>query len=247
MRKINSKKVKENWNSNGLNLLPKEKKGIMMQFLVSLILALMIFIPACYLVSGIFRTSEQAQDNFSEFAKELAAFYERGQIGEQKSILLVMDEATAMVYFQKATQKVQVEVDAKLPNNDYSIDLLKPGQCDDAKNCLCLFRDTEFDTALFETVSVADLEIKGKITVIPKKVVCADLDYDLAVESCSIGEGTLVNSYTCSDGFMIERNLAKQSKAVFSYYEINRRTVLYFSKENGNTIKLVGDYGGMDE
>src|SRR3989344_9112744 len=113
------------------------KKGIMMHFLVSLILTLIIFIPACYLVSGIFRTSEQAQDNFSEFVKELDKFAEKGQVGERKSNLLIMDDETATVYFEKATQEVVVAVDAKLPTNDYSIHLLKPGQCDDSKNCLC--------------------------------------------------------------------------------------------------------------
>ncbi|MDO8510837.1 MAG: hypothetical protein Q7S55_01600 [Nanoarchaeota archaeon] len=223
------------------------KRGIMVQFLISLLLCLMIFIPACYLVSGIFRTSEQAQDNFSEFVKELDTFAELGQVGEQKSDLLIMDEETAIVYFEKAAQEVVVEVDAKLPNNDYSIHLLKPGQCDDSKNCLCLFRDTDFDTTLFEKVSVIELELKGKITVTPKRVVCTDLDYNLEVETCSIGKGTLVESYTCSDGFMIERALAKKSKVVYSYYEIDRRSVLYFIKEGSDTIRLIGNYGGTNE
>ena len=217
----------------------------MVQFLVSLLLCLMIFIPACYMASKLFRTSEQAQDNFSEFVNELKNFQEHGQTGERKSILLIMDEETAIVYFEKNAQEVVIEVDAKLPNNDYSVNLLKPGQCDDTKNCFCLFRDTDFDTTLFEKVSLT--ELKGKITVIPKKVLCTNLDYNLKVETCSIGESTLVNSYTCSDGFMIERSLAKKSKAVYSYYEIPRRTVLYFSKEDSNTIKLLGNYGGTNE
>src|SRR3989344_1684224 len=136
------------------------KKGIMLQFLISLLLSLMIFIPACYLVSGIFRTSEQAQDNYYEFVKELSDFWEHGQIGERKSILLIMDEETAMAYFEKTAQEAIVKVDAAFPNADYSIHLLKPGQCDDAKNCLCLFRDSEFE---------ADVS-KSLLTVTPKKV-----------------------------------------------------------------------------
>ena len=224
------------------------KRGIMVQFLISLLLCLMIFIPACYLISGIFRTSEQAQDNFSGFVKELNDFQEHGQIGERKSVLLIMDEQTAIVYFLKNVQKVVVDVDAKLPYNDYYVDLLKPGQCDDAKNCVCLFRDTEIDTTLFEKVSITELELKGKLTVVPKKVACTNLDYDLTVETCSIGKATRVNSYTCSDGFMIERALVKKPKAVWGYYELeNRRTVLYFIKENGNTLHLIGNYGGTNE
>jgi len=220
----------------------KNKKGIMVHFLVSLLLTLMIFIPACYLVSGIFRTSQQAEDNYTEFVSELNKFAERGQAGEQKSILLIMDEATAMVYFEKAAQEVVIDVEAKLPNTDYFIDLFKPGQCDDTKNCLCLFRESDFETTVFHE------GVKGKITVTPKKILCTNLDYNLEVETCSIGEGTLVNSYTCSNGFMIERNLAKKSSVfVGSYYEIPRRTVLYFTKDESDIIHLIGNYGGTNE
>ena len=219
----------------------KSEKGIMVQFLISLLLCLMIFIPACYLVSGIFRTSEQAQDNYSEFVLELNKFAQHGQIGERKSVLLIMDDETAIVYFQKAAQKVLVEVDARLPNTDYSIELLKQGQCDDAENCLCLFRESEFETTVF------DHGLTGKIIVTPQKVVCTNLDYDLTVETCSIGQGTLVESYSCSNGFMLERGLAKKSKVVYSYYDVDRRTVLYFIKEDSNTLHLIGNYGGTNE
>lgn len=211
--------------------------------LIAILLALLIFIPTCLGLSNFFfRTSQQAEDNYAEFVAELNKFSERGQVGEQKSILLIMDEATAIVYFEKTAQEVVIDVDAKLPNTDYFIDLFKPGQCDDTKNCLCLFRDSDFETTIFHE------GVKGKITVTPKKVVCTNLEYNLGVETCSIGEGTLVNSYACSNGFMIERNLAKKSSVfVGSYYEIPRRTVLYFVKEDSNTIHLIGNYGGTNE
>lgn len=213
----------------------------MVHFLISLILTLMIFIPACYLVSGIFRTSEQAKDNYSEFVKELNGFLENGRIGEQKSILLIMDEGTAIVYFEKETQKTVIKVDAELLKGatDYSINLFKPGQCDDNKNCLCLFRDSKFE---------ADAS-KSLLMVTPKNVLCTNLDYNLEVETCSIGEARKVNSYVCEgNNFMIERNLAKRSSwKVISYYEIPRRTVLYFTKLDGNVIHLIGNYGGRNE
>ncbi len=213
----------------------------MVQFLISLLLCLMIFIPACYLVSGIFRTSEQAQDNYSGFVKGLNDFQEHGQIGERKSVLLIMDEETAIVYFEKDAQETVINVDAELlkGTTDYSIHLLKPGQCDDTKNCLCLFRESEFEAEAF----------KGLLTVTPKRVVCTALNYNLEVETCSIGEATKVNSYTCEgNSFMIERNLAKKSSwKVGSYYEIPRRTVLYFTKLDSNTLHLIGNYGGTNE
>lgn len=237
------------------------RKGIMVQFLISLLICLMIFIPACYIASGIFRTSQQAQDNYAEFVEGLHDFLEHGQIGERKSVLLIMDEQTAVVYFEQGAQEVLVDVDAELLIKNYVIHLLKPGQCDDGKNCLCLFRDSRFE--IDSSAEITLLDIIGKITVIPQKVVCTNLDYALTVETCSIGKGTLVNSYTCSNGFMIERNLAKkadfgklvegntleklETASVWSYYEVPRRTVLYFTKEDSNTLHLIGNYGGTNE
>lgn len=215
----------------------QSKKGIMVQFLISLLICLMIFIPACYIASGIFRTSQQAEDNFSEFVNGLNDFWEHGQVGERKSVLLVMDDETAIVYFEKETQETVIKVDARVLESlfDFSKRLLKPGQCDDTKNCLCLFRESKFDVPAFGE----------NVVVIPQKVVCADLDYQLKVESCNIGKSVGVNSYTCEgNNFMIERSLGKQTD---SYYEIPRRTVLYFTKEDSNTIRLIGNYGGTNE
>lgn len=215
----------------------KSKKGIMVQFLISLLLCLMIFIPACYMASRIFRTSEQAQDNYSEFVNGLNDFQKHGQIGERKSVLLIMDDETAIVYFEKGTQETVIKVDARVLESlfDFSKRLMKPGQCDDAKNCLCLFRESEFDVPAFGE----------NIVVTPKRVLCTNLDYDLTVETCNIGKAIGVNSYACEGkNFMIERALGKPAD---SYYEIPRRTVLYFIKEDSNTIKLIGNYGGTNE
>ncbi len=213
----------------------KNKRGIMVQFLVTIILALIIFAPACYVTSKIlFRTSEQAKDNYVEFAGELSTFAKEAKFGERKSILLIMDEKTAMVYFEKGKREVMVEVDARAPYTDYTIHLQKPGQCDDTKNCLCLFRKSKFEVGL------------DTITFTPKRVICTNLDYKLEVETCSIGKPNAVHSYACSNGFMIERNLAADPSIVASYYELPRRTVLYFTKFE-NSVRLIGDYGGDDE
>lgn len=206
-----------------------------MQFLVTIILALIIFVPACYFVSNLLsRTSEQAKDNYVEFVKELTEFAEKGQVGSGKSVLLIMDTATAMVYFEKGTQEAVVNVDAEL-RLDYVIHLQKPGQCDGNKNCLCLFRKSDFEAGL------------DTVTVIPKRVICTSLDYNLEVETCSIGKPEEVNSYVCSGkNFMIERHLAdKSSWRAASYYELPRRTVLYFTKFE-NSVRLIGDYGGKN-
>ena len=165
--------------------------------------------------------------------KELTDFAEQEPVGARKSILLIMDEATAIVYFEKGAQEAVIDVDAEL-RLDYTLHLQKPGQCDDAQNCLCLFRSSEFETEGTD------------LFFIPKRVICSDINYDLEVETCSIGKPEEVNSYVCSgNNFMIERHLAKKSAPeVASYYELPRRTVLYFVKFE-DRIRLIGDYGGQ--
>ena len=217
----------------------------MVSFLTTLILALIIFVPACYLSSKIlFRTSEQAKDNYVEFVKELVDFAKDAPLGARKSIILIMDEATAIVSFEQNKQEVIVNVDARFDYSDFTIHLQKPGQCSDAQNCLCLIRKANFDVTAIDDVTVTGL--MGKIVVIPQRVICTDLDFNLEVETCSIGKPEAVNSYVCSNGFMIERHLTDEaSVAVASYYELPRRTVLYFSKFE-DTVRLEGDYGGSE-
>ena len=136
------------------------KKAIMVKFLVTVILAIIIFAPACMLGSKIFRTSTQAKDNYLSFVKELNEFAKDKQqpIGAKKSTLLIMDKITTIVYFEGKSKEVLVEVDAAAPYTDYTIHLIKPGQCEEDKNCLCLFRKSEFDVTYwkpgYDTVTV---------------------------------------------------------------------------------------------
>jgi hypothetical protein len=216
----------------------KNKKGIMLKFLLTIILAIIIFVPACYLTQKIFRTSTQAKDNYVDFVKdmdELASDARQG-IGSQSTVLLIMDTATAIVYFEKGKEEVLVEVDARPPYSNYIIHLKKPTQCDNEKNCLCLFRKSKFDSTFFE--------ISKTITVNPMRVVCTNLDYSLEIDNCGIGEAESVNSYKCSNGFMIERHLADESSwSNPSYYKIARRSLLQIIKLD-QTLRIVGQKDG---
>src|SRR3989338_423997 len=128
--------------ANGCENNMFNRKAIIVKFLTTLLLAIIIFAPACYLSAKLFRTSTQAKDNYSDFAQELNRFA-REDIGSRKSALLIMDIATALVYFEKGFPEVTVAVDAEVPYTDYTLILRKPSQCENDKNCLCLFRKSE--------------------------------------------------------------------------------------------------------
>ena len=74
------------------------KKAIMVEFLVTVLIALLIFAPTCYFTSKLFRLSDQARDNFALVVtdiKEASKFN-----GATKTDILIMDKDTALVTFQ---------------------------------------------------------------------------------------------------------------------------------------------------
>ena len=218
---------------NGLlvKMVLNKKAGLMIGFLTTLLIAIIIFAPACYFAGKVFKTSTQAKDNFVDFAHDIEDLYLDGRSDEHRSKVLIMDEETAIVYFNSGADKVLVDVDAAFPNTNYEIHLTKPSQCDDDQNCLCLFRKVEYDTEI----------IAGKINIRATRVLCNNINYTLQLESCSLGTPHTINSYQCkAGGFFIERNLAKESSwAVGSYYENPRRRNFQLIKQD-SVIRIVG-------
>jgi hypothetical protein len=206
----------------------------MVKFLVTIILAIIIFVPSCMFVSKILdagtRSSTQAKDNFADFTKELDkfAFDEDRLAGTRDSTVLIMDSDTAITYFEKTTSKVVVDVDSI--GTDFSIFINKPASCEEGKNCLCLLRKTEFETQI----------IDKQIIATPKRFLCKNLDYELSIDTCNNGEPVKVNSYTCKNGFLIERHFVESSDwSSYSYYEIPRRSTVHMLKE-ANSIRITG-------
>jgi len=212
------------------NKMVNKKASMMVALLTSLLIAFIIFAPACYVGDRLLRTSAQAKVNYGEFMGAVDKFAKNAKIGARKSTILIMDQATALVYFQKGKKDVNVEVD-RTGNINYDIIFKRPDKCDNNNNCLCLFRKSEFEHGLL------------KVTIKPKRAICYTLDYKLRLESCSLGKAIGVNSYKCSNGFVIERNMASEGfskgapKAV--YYENPRRRLFEFKKFKDQVL-LIG-------
>ena len=71
-------------------------------------------------------------------------------------------------------------------------------------------------------------------------VLCEELDFSLEAESCGWGEekGT-IHSYSCEEGFIIERNLVEELDNILGYYENERRQTIYLTRLD-NEIRLSG-------
>lgn len=213
------------------------KKGIMLKFLTSLLIAIIVFLPACMVSSSFFRTSTQALENFESFVEDIQEFAETKPIGYKGSSLLILDEETAIIYFDNKNEGssdmgliVEYEVSdgesGSHTSYDY-IDIKRPDQCgQEEKTCICLFRD------VVENSEGASKTITGNI------VECYELDYHLEPEACGWGEkGYALTGYTCTNGFLIERDFIKEFSS--GYYENERRQTVYLYKLS-NAIRLSG-------
>ncbi|MBI2151877.1 hypothetical protein HYU21_04085 [Candidatus Woesearchaeota archaeon] len=75
------------------------KKGIMIDFLVTILLAIIIFAPACYFLGKMFTFSEQAKDSFFDLTKEIKSFA-KDQKKTETSQLLILDEGSFVALFK---------------------------------------------------------------------------------------------------------------------------------------------------
>ncbi len=77
------------------------RKAIVLHFIITILLALIIFIPACLFVSKFFRLSEQADTNFNEFVQKLEEFSRSEK--QKDSFLLILDKETFIAAFHYPT------------------------------------------------------------------------------------------------------------------------------------------------
>lgn len=203
-------------------------KAIMLDFLVTLLLAILIFVPACLSTSKIF-SFDQSKQNFPDFVDDLRKV-SVAPTGERRTTILILNEGTAVTYFEPHQDQIRVDVDANCAGcSDYFFTLEKPTSCKDPdKGCLCLFQENTFDVE------------SDSFHVLPEKTICDDVSYALRLPVCGFGKANGVNSYTCYNGFVIERNLADEASwRVDAYYELPRRIPLQIKKE-GDVIFLTG-------
>ena len=198
-----------------------KKKGIMLEFLVTVILAIIIFAPSCLFASKFFRLSDQAKQNYNDFAHDISDLAKNGKAGEKKSVLLILDAETGLFYFEKPELKITVDATEE-SFQDYTIQVARPTLCQGS--CLCLFRKVQTKYNL----------VTGILVITPASVLCqevSDLDYPA---NCGFGEPLKVNSYSCDGGFMLDRLMktVPKGKVTFnSYYNNFRRQDLVLEKK----------------
>lgn len=227
------------------------RKAIMVKFLVTVLLALIIFVPACIGISKLFRLSNQAGSEYKSFVGDIQQM-DQAPVGERRSTLLILDSETAIVYFEP-NKDLQVFVqgmgDIGNPvssGNNYDITIKKPSSCPWNKACLCLLQESTTARKYkdnFEQRCAGEncglVRIQGEATITPTQAHCIqDFQSGLTLKSCSLGTRHGTQGYYCSNGFMIERDLV-QKTGVTAYYIAPRRLSFQLTK-NEDTIVLEG-------
>ena len=242
------------------------KRGIMLEFLVGVILALLIFTPTCLFTAKIFRLSQQGQDNFQNFVQELNDLSKTGKGGDHSRIsALILDEETALVYFPADKAESILEIQ-DWQTDDYwdkiilgeemgsilaEVLFVKPSSC--TENCLCLFQKYTIEGKRVDRENAA-AELLGKV---PQAVVsltdgdCKTIGFRFDMDNCDFGPYEHADPesepprYACKGGFVIERQLVKKIDKELGWklkdYHVLPRRIPINALKNPDAITLVSE------
>jgi hypothetical protein len=169
------------------------KKSIMMKFFLTLILALIFFVPAILFASQFFRLSDKAMDSFNKLAKLI----EEVKSGELQSMPLYMDKNTAIMGFAKESKAVEIKYEGTgsmyetTPLDSY---FERPKICMNNKACLCLCR------------SGLKFKRNSQKIICEKELFCKqidNIDFPSEIKNDNFLEYTY--DFTLIGGFMIKR------------------------------------------
>jgi hypothetical protein len=205
------------------------KKGsLMVKFLVTVILAILIFVPACVVSAKFFRLSDQARDDFIDFTTKLKKFENPNTpIQSKETVVNIMDEGTAIIYVETGEEKVSLFIETETFGSHLSYQFARPSSCPIDKGCLCLYREMDVENYL-----PGDL-------ITSRNPLCQNFDTMIRIDSCNFGDrGPIVLG--CSGGFVIERFLPESLiQAIDStlkegtvHTKAGRRVALTITKES---------------
>lgn len=205
------------------------------------LLGLILIIIVLGLVGAIiFQGCQGGEDKSKETFLRVLNDAETLEPGAEGSSLLFLETETALVYFEPEKDKVTVdvsrttieEVTATLPV-DLTVVFNKPSTCEISdEGCVCLFRENTY-----EPIMNTDNGLQR--VVVPKNPICRNIKPVLSMENCAVGVEEGAESYTCKNGFVIERLVIKNARVGIddAHYVAPSRIALQLELE-GNTIAV---------
>ena len=139
----------------------------MLKFLVTVLLAIVIFAPACAFSSKFLRLSGQAESNFADFFEKIDQLGKYGQEGEERTFVLIMDEGTCIadLWPNNLDSYVRCPLESDVEENWKDV-----GKSCNNEDCICLIQDfitTETD------VKISNCGQERKLNeIMPTKIGC---------------------------------------------------------------------------
>lgn len=187
----------------------------MVKFLVTVILALLIFAPTCMFTSKLFRLSDQAKENFKEFA---ILVREAHQTQQQRAHLLVLDKDSFVVGY---TANKNTEICTAQGSCGTT---LYPPECG-GESCVCLCREyqgTGFTTGGESiTCSKRSCENVGQIEFQDNLLISNFHQSELYQGELPPMPPALAQGYF-RNGFMIIRGPLEFSGFTFNFQDVRR-------------------------
>ena len=205
------------------------------------LLGLILIIIVLGLVGAlIFQGCEGGEDKSKETFLRVVNDAETIEQQAEGSSLLFLETETALVYFEPEKDRVTVkvsrttieEITATLPV-DLTIVFNKPSTCEiNDQGCVCLFRENTYEP-------IIDTDAGLQRVVAPKNPTCRNIKPTLSMNNCAVGVEEGAESYTCQNGFVIERLVIKNAREGVddAHYIAPSRIALQLHRE-GNTVAV---------
>lgn len=199
-----------------------EKKGIMLDFLLTVILTIIIFVPAILMVSKFFNQSDQAKDSFNAFAEQIKSVQ---QSHNSQSHILILDKETLIIGYN-ANSNTKLCTGEELCGA-----FAYPPECK-GENCLCLCR--EFEDIGFQSTQSTEL------SAICKKRTCQPVGEVRFKDNLKMSNfygdempPAMANGYF-QNGFIITRGTMEFSALVFKFSELRRAPFIIMYESDGS-------------
>ncbi len=219
-------------------MINKNKRGIMVKFLVTILITIIVFAPAIAFVSKLFYQEEQANKSFDNFADKFKTFAS-GTETKGGPEVLIMDQDTSILGFEKDTKVYYKYISYKLklitgggtsgkveetyPLYKVTSDYPKT-ECE-GESCICLCKDIKRTATEKENPYTLKLTC-GKITC--KKI--AGLDFISGIKN-----DAKIGSFNIKEGFVYER---RKSQYLAGFGTTYRRSSLYFEKTSDGKLMI---------
>ena len=174
------------------------KKGIMLPFIVTVVLALIIFIPLTLFASKLFRLSGQAEESFEKLTIDLNEFASDSNVNKIRSRVLIMDAKTFIAAFKEEGERVFLgrrsvggqplanptghDVPSEVEVSDYFE--FPQDYCQGDSTCICLCQEFEVGVRNEDTISFP--EEGDEIPYICKSLYCKNVEKVILAENFGV-------------------------------------------------------------